>query len=381
MGADPRELSFRLHIPAKSLRSLYIYNFNTWRPGYIKPMPAERYRPELAKPFLDIMEQLIPDEAERTQLLRWCATLVARPEIKMHFGVLLISETQGVGKSTLGEAILAELVGLHNVSFPSESSIVDSSFNSWAAQKRLAVVHEIYAGHGFKAGSRLKSVATDKYTEINRKYLAEYRISNYLHIFACSNSLKAIAIDDDTNERRWFIPRVTEEVRPQAYWAGFNRWLTEEQGLEIILRWAEEFLKVHQPVMPGERPMMTDMKREVVEESRSPGERLAHDLARMVVEEGRRAVFKMSDVRLYVANRLCGGNVARAESERRLKKVMVAAGMREVPKVKGQESRIKVAGVYQTVVATFDLEPGVTWSSIRESYKTPDQVVSAIEPI
>ena len=83
--------------------------------------------------------------------MRWCATLVARPDIRMEYGVLLISEMQGVGKGTLGERILAPLVGPWNCSFPTEQSIVDSSFNSWIAHKRLAVVHEIYAGHNIKA--------------------------------------------------------------------------------------------------------------------------------------------------------------------------------------------------------------------------------------
>jgi len=55
---------------------------------------------------------------DRIELMRWCATLIARPDIKMNYGVLLISETQGVGKSTLGEKILAPLIGKLNASFP-----------------------------------------------------------------------------------------------------------------------------------------------------------------------------------------------------------------------------------------------------------------------
>ena len=44
----------------------------------------------------------------------------------MSYGVLLVSETQGVGKSTLGEAILTPLVGEWNVSFPNEKQVTDS---------------------------------------------------------------------------------------------------------------------------------------------------------------------------------------------------------------------------------------------------------------
>jgi hypothetical protein len=64
----------------------------------------------------------------------------------MKYGVLLISEQQSVGKSTLSEKILRPLVGEHYVSIVSESEIVDSNFNGWAAHKRLPITHEIYQG-------------------------------------------------------------------------------------------------------------------------------------------------------------------------------------------------------------------------------------------
>lgn len=50
---------------------------NTFRPGGVAP--AESWRPEDAEPFLDFMRHLIPDEAERLEVLRWVATLIARP--------------------------------------------------------------------------------------------------------------------------------------------------------------------------------------------------------------------------------------------------------------------------------------------------------------
>ena len=49
---------------------------NTHCPSAIK---AEAGDPQ---PFLDYMEHLIPGDADRTELLRWCATLIARPEVR-----------------------------------------------------------------------------------------------------------------------------------------------------------------------------------------------------------------------------------------------------------------------------------------------------------
>jgi hypothetical protein len=114
------------------------------------------------------------------ELLRWCATLIEKPDVKMHYGVLLISETQGVGKGTLGEKILAPLVGIGNTSFPGEEEIVDSKYNYWMAHRRLAVVHEIYAGHSSRAYNKLKSVITDFNIEVHKKYMADYRVENWV---------------------------------------------------------------------------------------------------------------------------------------------------------------------------------------------------------
>jgi hypothetical protein len=107
-------------------------------------------------PFLDFMGRLIPDESDRNETLRWCATLIARPATRMTYSLLLVSIKHGTGKSTLAEKTVAPLVGIHNACFPTEAMILDANFNSWRAHKQLAVVHEIYQGHSRKAYDTLK---------------------------------------------------------------------------------------------------------------------------------------------------------------------------------------------------------------------------------
>ena len=65
---------------------------NTFRPSTIKATDGD------AGPFLEFMRRLIPDSGDRTEMERWIATLIARPEIKMSYGVLLVSETRGWGR-------------------------------------------------------------------------------------------------------------------------------------------------------------------------------------------------------------------------------------------------------------------------------------------
>lgn len=232
-------------------------------PTNVKP---EKGKVDLWMTYLNFM---FPITEDREQVMRWCATLIARPDTKMHYGMLLISETQGVGKTTLGQDILGPLVGTSNVSYPSEQDIVDSQFNYWSAQKRLAIVNEIYAGHSSKAYDKLKSIVTDKTITVNKKYQAGYQIENWLHIFACSNSFRALKISDD--DRRWFIPRVTEKKQVVGWWEEFHEWLEQDNGLGKIMQWAQEFGKKNEYVKKGEAAPWSSVKREVIEESMSAG--------------------------------------------------------------------------------------------------------------
>lgn len=249
---------------------------NTHRPTTIKPEKGDVF------PFMDFMTHLVVDQDDRMELMRWCATLIAKPETRMLYGVLLISEVQGVGKGTLGEKVLAPLVGEENVSYPSEESIVDGTFNYWASHKRLAIVHEIYAGHSSRAYNRLKSIMTDKGIQVKKKYQDEYTIDNWLHIFACSNSMRAIHMSAD--DRRWFVPKITDEKQDPEYWAAFNYWLNEEGGLAKIHWWAKEFCKKNLPVMIGDNAPNSSLKKDIVEEGYSQGQLLISSTLERVEE-------------------------------------------------------------------------------------------------
>lgn len=236
---------------------------NTHCRSKIKPEKGD------AGPWLDFMEHLIPLEKDRIEVMRWCATMIAHPETKMMYALLLISETQGVGKSTLGERILGPIIGEDNTSYPTEGEIVDSEYTYWLAHKRLAVVNEIYAGHSSKAYNKLKDIITGRRVSIKQKYLANYTIENWIHILACSNNFNALKLTGD--DRRWYIPKVTEKKKPVAYWKGLNDWLIYEGGLGIIAYWAGEFLKEHDQVMHGDAAPWSTAKAAVIEESWSPG--------------------------------------------------------------------------------------------------------------
>jgi hypothetical protein len=259
----------------KADQGVYI---NTYRPGFIQPEQGDVTR------FLDFIKHLIPAEADRTHMLRWMATLLACPDIKMTIAILLISENQGVGKSTIGEKILMPLLGEHNVSVPSASLIVDGQFNEWVVQKRLAVVHEIYEGHNSKAYNKLKEAVSERKINVHLKYQPSYTMDNWCHALASSNSMKALKLTE--TDRRWFVPGVTEEKREFEYWRALNDWLKLGGGLPAIAYWAQTFVAEHGHVLEGEEAPNSAAKAAMIKENYSPG----MNLVEVVLENIKAAV-------------------------------------------------------------------------------------------
>ena len=239
---------------------------NTHKPSIIEPNNVD------PGPWIKFMEHLIPDAEERHETNKWCATLMAHPEVRMLYGLLLISETQGVGKGTLAKILRAN-VGEWNTSQPDEYDVVESNYNYWAAHKRLAICHEIYAGHSFKAYNKLKSLMTEANITVKKKFLPDYEIDNWLHVLACSNSKECLRIED--SDRRWLVPGMVEDALTIGYWSEFNKWLTEKGGLGAIKQWAIKFCEEHGAVVTGAHAPNTMLKKEVAEASYTPGMALA----------------------------------------------------------------------------------------------------------
>jgi hypothetical protein len=252
--------------------------FNTHCPSHIKPEKGD------PKPFIDFMNDLFPIDEDRFQVMRWIATLIARPDIKMIYALLLISEVQGVGKGTLAERVIKPIIGDINTSTPSEDDVVNKEYTYWQSHKRLALIHEIYAGHNSKAYNKLKSIITDQTISVKQKYLAPYDIDNWLHIIAMSNNFNALKLTG--GDRRWLVPLITEKQQPAEYWTRFNRWLTDEGGHGIIMWWAAQFLEKNNAVGPGETAPWTVAKAGVIEESYSDGMLMVANILRSIKECG-----------------------------------------------------------------------------------------------
>jgi hypothetical protein len=302
---------------------------NTHEPSLVRPEQGD------PTPWLDFMTYLIPSETERDHVLRWCATLIARPDIRMSWGLLLVSEQQGIGKNTLGSLVLAPLVGEHNTSWPAENDISESAFNGWAAHKRLVFISEIYSGHSWKAYNKMKSIITDMEIEINQKYMRPYRIENWCHVVACSNSPRALRIEKE--DRRWFYPELATKPWSLDRFTRFREWV-QAGGIRIIAQWARDYGDY---VAPGEPAPMTDRKLELIAESQSEAQREAAELAAALADMEEPAVLTMKSV-IAAVRASAQGRVY--DSDHELRKAMRDAGAYV------SRERVKVQGRLQYVV-------------------------------
>lgn len=229
------------------------------------------------EPWLEFLEQLIPIETERHQLKRWIATLYAKPEVRMIYAPLLVSQQTGTGKSTLGR-ILAHLVGMQNASFPSEQAIA-GEFNAWIAQKRLVVINEIYQGKSWKMFNKLKDLITEPTVTLRKMHRDPMDISNWVHFCMFSNSFSALKVD--SQDRRVFIPTVTETRWADDKWLAFHDWLSSG-GYSIIANWCLNFGDY---VKRGERAPDTERKTEMIESSRSKASMRIEELSDKLMEQ------------------------------------------------------------------------------------------------
>lgn len=325
-----------------------------------------RSQPGDPGPFIEFLEYMFVNQAERHQVMRWCATIIARPDLRIGYGLLLVSERQGIGKTTLGASIMAPLVGNNNVGFPSETDIM-GSFNDWMANKRLIVVNEIYSGASWKAYHALKSVITDREVSVNQKYMRPYTIENWCHVIACSNSMRALKMEND--DRRWFYPEVSEVPWPGEKFKKFRSWL-ERGGLNIIKHWAENFGDY---VLPSERAPMTERKAEMIEGSRSEAQREAAAIAEAVKDEPEPVALLIKEVVAAVRSQVQGKVF---DTDYELRKAMVDVGLTAWPK------RVKLNGRLHYVLVNDKLlnqlqrvEEDEVMAMIRSHVKKPHDII------
>ncbi len=190
-----------------------------------------------------------------------------------------------------------------------------------------------------------------------------YQVSNHAHFILCSNSSTPLVVDE--NDRRLFVPEITEKIKDEDWWRGFHRWL-RAGGYEAIRAWAEFIVETHGPVADGARAPSTERKKQLIEDSRSNIEQKVRSLAKLALSND--AVLVEGDVTEWLSND------SKSVPKAKIRKWLEAAGMSLCPQ------RFTVDKSSQHILLPKPMEVS-GWPEIKERRRKPLELWNEPEPM
>jgi Bifunctional DNA primase/polymerase, N-terminal/Family of unknown function (DUF5906)/Primase C terminal 2 (PriCT-2) len=136
-----------------------------------------------------------------TYILAWMAHLVQRPWEAPGVVIVLRSQREGTGKTTV-LGWLSTLLGIHALVL-SEPTQLLGRFNPHLETISFVGLNELGWAGDKDAAAKLKSIITDSTITIERKHGGVYSVPNVLHVMATSNSDWVVPAGDGA--RRFFV--------------------------------------------------------------------------------------------------------------------------------------------------------------------------------
>ena len=198
------------------------------------PKPPEKVSVshEMALEFIHYL--LDGDQPSVDYLLNWIAHFVFKAHTRMHHGIL-ISGSQGTGKSTLGK-IVAELGGRSSRTITPQE--LGGNFQDWMLNARLVIVEEVKQQKNYEFYNNIKAYFTNDVNRVNPKGKTPFDISNHLHFMMYSNSPNPITLDED--DRRFFYRLSKAKKRDKEYYSNLHNYLWKLGGVWAFRDYLEE---------------------------------------------------------------------------------------------------------------------------------------------
>lgn len=231
----------------------------------------EEVHPAQLGPFLDHMSYMFPKAADAELFFMWLATTVQKPELRIPWMPLIISEP-GVGKGWLFE-LLQKLMGIQNCAVIGPKDL-EGGFNEYLFEKTLVLINELRTSSRaqYDLVETLKPIITDPSILVNIKFGAKGTYPIYPNIIGFSNFSNTVAIKD--NDRRFWVYRVQAKPQAPEYYDKLFSWLETDGPLHVYYWLKALDTKNWSPTAP---PPMTDAKRRMIESFKSEIERVLDD--------------------------------------------------------------------------------------------------------
>lgn len=236
-----------------------------------------------------LLEQIIPDPAERLWLRQWTAYKYMNPGVPGPAVLMVARDAFGTGRSTWGD-LLKLIFGaryVNTISFDHFAGrTTQSQFTEWQADSLIVLVNESSTadnGSNYRTKhdtyERLKEIVDPRAQErlILGKYIKAYRAQVCASYCIFTNNPDALPLP--AGDRR-FAVLTNGEPRDVAFWEGINEWMRGADNIGAFVRWLEATdLSGYSPFAP---PPLTEAKASMTELSRSDLDRALADALDML---------------------------------------------------------------------------------------------------
>jgi hypothetical protein len=192
-----------------------IDEYNSWRGFAVLPTAGWQKQRRLLRHIFRIICRR--DKAKFKYLMKWLAWAVQNPDRHAEVIIVLISNTEGSGKSTLG-IIMLDIFGRRHGLLVDDKDQLLGNFNSHLETTCFVLGEEVLWAGDNKTADALKSRITASSIPIEAKYRQRRQVPNRLHVMLTTNHTWAISAG--MQARRYFVVEVSDEVAQDPGWFG-----------------------------------------------------------------------------------------------------------------------------------------------------------------
>jgi hypothetical protein len=236
-----RDIVFK---PAGNVQS---EDYNQWRGFAVEPRKGSQKIRRLLRHIREIICRR--DRAKFKYVMRWLAFVVQHPDKAPGTVLVLVSRTQGTGKSTLGK-VICEMLGQHAFVVDDKDRLL-GRFNDRLETTVFVLAEEVLWAGDAATADKLKSRITADTITVEAKFRKSREVPNRMHVMMTSNHEHAVALG--SRDRRYVVLDVADSVAQDKFWfdpmyedladGGTNEFLHFLQNIKLGTWHPREILK------------------------------------------------------------------------------------------------------------------------------------------
>jgi hypothetical protein len=186
--------------------------FNLWRGFAVMPKKGWANQRRLLRHIRQVICRR--DRKKFKYLMRWLAWSAQHPDEAPGTLIVLVSATQGTGKSTLG-VVMCDIFGHHGRRIDDQAQLL-GHFNGDLETACMILADEMLFAGDPKTADKLKSRVTSDTIPLEAKFRNRREVPNRMHVIMTTNHEHAVSAG--VRDRRFFVCNVSDEHAQDPAW-------------------------------------------------------------------------------------------------------------------------------------------------------------------